>query len=384
MNSLSWQTRRVSLPFRTPFRFGDRTIERRDSVLLRVCFDDGCAGEGEAAPLPGFIDAPTGAIEAACALLLGHAVRNPALRTRDRAVFGGPVGLLAAVERAWDSARHDAAGLASSGALRLARAAIETALADAAARSEGVPLARWLAPGAASEVALNGTLGRGSAAARLDAAHALRDEGFHTLKVKLAAGSGLAAEAAALQRIADDCPGIVLRFDLNRTLPERSIRELDTLLGLPVQYVEEPVVGDAAALARAARRCAVPLAADESLLEEPTPDSALLQAGLAFLVLKPNFLGGPLSTLRRARLAMAAGCQCTVTTALDSAVGRAMALHVAAALEGEGGGSGAHGLATARFLASDVAAGPLPAAGRLAVPALPGLGLDHAVPGCRS
>jgi L-alanine-DL-glutamate epimerase-like enolase superfamily enzyme len=61
-----------------------------------------------------------------------------------------------------------------------------------------------------------------------------------------------------------------------------------------------------------------------------------------------------------------------VTTALESAVGRLGALHVAAVLSARE--QLAHGLASGSLLASDTAAGPVAIRGRMQVPATPGLG----------
>lgn len=365
LDTLSWDTRRVHLPFRSPFAFAGRAVRNRDSVLLRVVWPGRCLGEGEAAPLPGFIDAPLGAIEAAIVTLLARA--TPVTAALDTFMADGPDALRTALDDAWHGVDLN------TPAQRLARAAVETALADAASRMAGLPLARWLHPRAAPVVCVNATLGRGPVAARRAALDRLVHEGFRVLKVKLGDG-GLPAEARLLEDLLARNHDIQLRFDFNRSLPPGTLSALDAFVGLPVQYVEEPVAGDFRDLAAAAPRVAVPLAADESLLHG-NPDTTLIGAGIRHFVLKPNFLGGPLTALARARSAGARGVRCTVTTALDSAIGRTMALQVAAAIEGAGWGTGAHGLATARFLAADVALGPAPQGSLLVVPAAVGLGL---------
>jgi len=90
------------------------------------------------------------------------------------------------------------------------------------------------------------------------------------------------------------------------------------------------------------------------------------------IVLKPAALGGPLRALALARRARDAGCRVFVTSLLDSAIGVAAAVHVAAALPSP---RPADGLATGALFETDVAPPPAIAAGRLVVPDAPGLGV---------
>ena len=73
--------------------------------------------------------------------------------------------------------------------------------------------------------------------------------------------------------------------------------------------------------------------------------------------------------------ALDAGASAVVTSFLDSAVGIAHALHVAAAVDAAASRGRAHGLATASLVAGDVAEAPPVVAGAMAVPASGGLGL---------
>ena len=93
------------------------------------------------------------------------------------------------------------------------------------------------------------------------------------------------------------------------------------------------------------------------------------------LVLKPMLLGGLMPALALARQAHERGLQVIVTTSLESAVGRAGAAHLAAAVLALGPQPAA-GIATGRLLAENAGNDPFaPRRGVVQIPALPGLGL---------
>ncbi len=116
----------------------------------------------------------------------------------------------------------------------------------------------------------------------------------------------------------------------------------------------------------------MPLAADESVTDRGAA-VALLDAGACdVLVVKPSRVGGPRAAVEIAGLADAAGVAVTISTLYDSGIGLAAALHVGATIPGDR----AHGLATAQLLESDLVTGaPAVVRGRIAVPAVPGLGV---------
>ena len=138
------------------------------------------------------------------------------------------------------------------------------------------------------------------------------------------------------------------------------------------EWIEEPL-RDATpeAWARLRERTPTRLALDESLGDEGAASRWLDVNAVDVCVLKPAWLGGLRPSLRIARRAGAAGVTCVVTTAFDAAVGRAAALHLAAALASPH----ACGLATGDRLVRDVARLEAPVGGRLRLPDAPGLGL---------
>jgi L-alanine-DL-glutamate epimerase-like enolase superfamily enzyme len=91
-------------------------------------------------------------------------------------------------------------------------------------------------------------------------------------------------------------------------------------------------------------------------------------------VIKPARLGGLSIARYIAKVASAAGLGVVVTTTIDTGIGTAAALHLAASLPDEGR---AHGLATASLLQDDLlTTPPTVERGYMSLPDAPGLGVD--------
>lgn len=190
--------------------------------------------------------------------------------------------------------------------------------------------------------------------------------GCRTAKVKVAeAGQGLDDEVARLEAVRDALgPDGRVRIDANgawdRETAVSRLRVLDRAAG-GLEYVEQPCarVEDLAAVRRAVD---VPVAADESVRRAEDP-LAVARAGAAdVVVLKVQPLGGVRASLE---LAEQVGLPVVVSSALESSVGLAAGVALAAALPEL---PYACGLATARLLTDDLVADPLlPVDGALAV-----------------
>ena len=200
-------------------------------------------------------------------------------------------------------------------------------------------------------------------------AHAMvAASGCTTAKVKVAERgdgpqSGLGADLARVEAVrAALGPAGKLRVDANGAwdvnTAVRAIRELDRFT---LEYVEQPVA-TLDEMARVRVRVDVPLAADESVR---TAEDPLRVAGLAaadIVVLKVQPLGGVWPALE---VADAAGLPAVVSSAVETSVGLAAGLALAAALPDL---PYACGLGTAPLLDHDVVADPLvPRGGVLAV-----------------
>ncbi len=235
--------------------------------------------------------------------------------------------------RSADTIDDDLAALASAReladiprSLPAARFALETALLDLEARARGVPVADLLAPAPVRELSASAIvpLGGHSPAA--------------AWKVKIGR-TDFAAERAALASMRRG-----LRLDVNRAWSlEQAAGHLAALVPLEPAWVEEPV--SAADLVRLGAQ-PVPIALDESLLDQPHESAAALDAGLVqVLVLKPAVLGGHRACLDWAARARRAGALPVVSHLMDGPVALAAAIELALAIARPGDpapGLGAH------------------------------------------
>ena len=181
--------------------------------------------------------------------------------------------------------------------------------------------------------------------------------GCTTAKVKVAEpGETRADEQARLEAVRDALgPSGRIRVDANGawTVDEAvtAIAVLDRAAG-GLEYVEQPVAS-VEDLALVRRRVAVPVAADESIrrAEDPYRVRDLEAADVAVLKVQP--LGGVRACLR---IAEDIGLPVVVSSALESSVGIAAGVALAAALPEL---PYASGLATVQLLTDDVVTSPL-------------------------
>jgi O-succinylbenzoate synthase len=180
--------------------------------------------------------------------------------------------------------------------------------------------------------------------------------GCRTAKVKVAEpGQSLADEVARLEAVRDALgPGGAVRIDANAawdvdTAVSR-LAALDRAAG-GLEYAEQPVPGvdDLAALRR---RTLVPIAADESIRRAEDPLAVARAHAADVVVLKVQPLGGVRACLE---LAERIGLPVVVSSALESSVGLAAGVALAAALPEL---PYACGLATAQLFTADLVARP--------------------------
>ena len=223
--------------------------------------------------------------------------------------------------------------------------------------------ARWL--GAALEAAVEGwpeprrdriPVNTTVPAVEPEVAHALvRASGCATAKVKVAApGDPPEADLARVEAVRDALgPAGRIRVDVNGAWDvDTAARMLRALDRFDLEYAEQPCAS-LDELARLRRRVDVPLAADESVR---SADDPLRIAGLDaadIVVLKAQPLGGVRWGLR---VAEAAGLPVVVSSALETSVGLAAGVALAAALPEL---PYACGLGTATLLEGDVVDDPL-------------------------
>jgi O-succinylbenzoate synthase len=187
------------------------------------------------------------------------------------------------------------------------------------------------------------------------ASEIVRASGCRTAKVKVAEpGQSPAEDLARVEAVRDALgPGGAIRVDANAAWDVDTavvrLRELDRV-GL--EYAEQPcpTLADLTALRR---RVDVRIAADEVVRRAEDPRKVALREAADVVVLKVQPLGGVRAALE---VAEAHGLPCVVSSALESSVGIAAGLALAAALPDL---PFACGLATVALFTADVTSEPL-------------------------
>ena len=350
---LSWTAYRI--PFRQPFATSQGTEAERRGFVVRLVTHDGREGLGEAAPVPG----------------------------SDPRVWTDVASLLEALSPRLQDAPLEAVNAAlrtldplHPAAVAAVRCGLDTAACDVLSQAAGTPLARWLAAHAARSVPVNATIARAGAVQAAGAAAQARALGFPCVKLKVGLAGGVEAERQRVAAVRNAIgERLKLRLDANGAWgEEQAIATLRALEPYDLEFVEQPVgTGRLASMRRVRDRVDIRIAADEDVTG-PEQAAQVLRAGAAqVLVIKPMVVGGLRIARDMIEAARSRGAACIVTTSIDTGIGIAAALHLAAALPSP---VPACGLATGHLLATTLLASPLPVSGgRMPLPDAPGLGI---------
>jgi o-succinylbenzoate synthase len=185
-----------------------------------------------------------------------------------------------------------------------------------------------------------------------------------TVKVKVGGpGTTLAEDVARVSAVRDTLgPTGRIRLDANGSWTldeaEHAIREMELL---DLDYIEQPVseLSDMAELRRRITRLGIQVAADESIRRFSDIDAVIEAAACDVVVLKVQPLGGLQATQRVAQMALTAGLEVVVSSALETSVGLYRGAQMISWLEGATPVVLDAGLGTQSFLADDVVTTPL-------------------------
>lgn len=350
LRRIQWIGYRVR--FRDRFVAADVSAEYRHGLVLRLEAETGLVGFGECSPVgPGSSRAVTEIAEELSAL--------------------APALLESAVD---EETPLDFSLPALSRASACIRFGVETAVLDLAGKALNRPLASLLG-GEPRKVPLNALVF--SSAPRDLAAEARKavEEGFRALKLKVGAFpiEQDIERVAAVREAAGS--GIAIRVDANQVWSVReAVEAIGRMAPFGIEYVEQPVgAEDIAGLAAVRAAVSTPVAADEAVrgLEEVR---RLVQSRAADFVVVKAGRTGLFEAARILGFLGDAGMPAVVTSSLESGIGLAASLHLAAA---RGPRILPCGLATAPLLESVLASAPLvPSGGMLQCPEGPGLGVE--------
>lgn len=352
VRQLEWTFFRI--PFHTPFVTAHTTFSCRKGAIIRLTTDTGIIGVGEASPLP---RDDTESFQLLAALL--EAAR--------RTLSGQRIEEIETYLTELKGDHHVAA----------VRCALDMAACDALAQAGGVSVAEFLAPHAHHTVEVNAAISMSSTIAASQAARQAQDAGFRCIKLKVGSGQTLAEECGRVAAVrAAIGPHTPLRLDANGAWHvEQAICTIRALETYNLEFVEQPVSpGQVADLRQVREAVNTPIAADEDITSLDAALQVLQNNAAQILVLKPMVVGGLRAARRIMELARTAGAAVVVTTSLDTGIGAAAALHLAATLPPDGL---ACGLATSALLVNDLLDRPLTVrAGRMSLPDKPGLGVE--------
>ena len=198
-----------------------------------------------------------------------------------------------------------------------------------------------------------------------------RYDGVGTVKVKVAErGQSVDEDVARVAAVARELPGVRIRVDANEGWDhDTAVDALSRLAEFDLEYAEQPVAGieGLARLREAldARGVGVRLAADEAVRKSDDPLKVARMGAAEVIIVKVQPLGGVRAALQ---IVEQAGLDAVVSSALDSSVGLAGGVALAAALPEL---KYACGLGTGALFADDVVApGLKPQAGVLPVGAV--------------
>jgi len=342
------ELRRVRLPLVRPFVTAAGASVARDALLVRLMTDEG-EGWGECVAMaePGYTSEY---VEAAQHVLHHHLV--PLLLASRRVAADDVARVLGPVQG------HP-----------MAKAALETAVLDAELRAEGRSLAERLGA-VRAEVDCGVAVGMApSLGALLDEVGGYLDQGYRRIKLKVHPGADLDPVRAVRERFGD----VPLQVDANGSYRTQDWPLLAALDPFDLLLVEQPLPPeDLLGSAQVARRIRTPVCLDESITSAAAAATALAVGACSVVNVKPGRVGGLLEAVRVHAVCLAAGVPVWCGGMLETGLGRAANLALAAlpgfTLPGDLSGSD-------RYFSRDLTAPFVPVAGRLPVPSGPGLGV---------
>lgn len=283
-----------------PISAAHGVVRQRESLIFELSHGD-VSGFGEAAPLESYDGVSLGACADALAAIKDDlAAHDPSDPDQLVEVFG-------------------------SGMPPQARAALDTAARDLAARLKGVPLAAFLGAVDLNPVDASALIASVDPTDAADEAARLTAAGFRTLKVKVGMGHDRKLLAAIRDTVGDD---VRLRIDANGAWePQRALDELLGLARFSPELCEQPCRG-IEGLRWLAKRSPVPIA-----LDEDAHVTGAIDAGVADLVcLKLQTSGGLDQLLAAATHARDAGMGVYLGSALEGPVSIVASMHAALAI----------------------------------------------------
>ena len=273
--------------------------------------------------------------------------------------------------RAFKDPRHVFPALARVRGHHMAKAAVEMAAWDLAARQQEVPLARLLG-GSRDAIPSGVSIGiQDSLAQLVEKVERELAAGYRRIKIKIKPGWDVAAVAMVRAR----CGAIPLMVDANAAYTLGDAAHLAALDRFQLMMIEQPLdYDDVRDHAELQRRLATPLCLDESIHSVRAAEDALALHACRIINIKPGRLGGHREAIRVHDVCAAQRIPVWHGGMLESGIGRAHNIHLASLPNFTLPGDIA---ASRRYFAPDLIEPPIDVSrdGMVAVPTGPGLGV---------
>nr|WBO75768.1 o-succinylbenzoate synthase [Streptomyces sp. SBE_14.2] len=343
------ELRRIAMPLVAPFRTSFGVETSRDVLLVRVVTTDGegwaeCAAMSEPRYCSEYVDGAQGVL---------RRFLIPAL-PKD-GVDAHAVGRV----------------LEPFTGHHMAKSALETAVLDAQLRSAGESFGSYL--GAARDrVPCGVSVGiMDSIPQLLDAVEGYIAEGYVRIKLKIEHGWDVEPVRAVRERFGDD---LLLQVDANAAYTLVDAQQLAKLDDFGLLLIEQPLANDDMVQhAQLAKLLRTPICLDESIESAAHAAAAISLGACSVINIKPARVGGYLEARRIHDLARAHGIPVWCGGMLETGIGRAANVALAAlpgfTLPGDTSGS-------RRYFATDITEPFVLADGHLDVPTGPGLGTE--------
>ena len=240
---------------------------------------------------------------------------------------------------------------------------IESALYDLVSKLNDIPLYRYLNSNAHESV-------------RVSLYPDSTEEPFDGMVVKVKVDStNIFDQIDKVKSITDQFQGLArLRLDFNESydLP-RAIRICKMLDTMPIDYIEQPLPkNNFEDMYELRLHTEIPIAVDEMITDFDSIEKMLDHQCADVFILKPMIIGGVHKTKKMVEMIKAQDKRVSLSSLLESNVGRHMYLHMSAAFQIEE----ECGIATNTFFESDIVDFPQPTKGRIKMNNKPGLGFE--------
>jgi o-succinylbenzoate synthase len=308
--NVQWHPYRV--PFKIPFSTAHGLLKARTGIIVEVRTEEGVTGVGEIAPLPEF----KGSTLAQASVML------PSL-----------------VEHLKGKTLHEALDIvaATAGVINLAptTCGMEIALFDAWGKVEHRSVGSLLCENVVGlSIPINAVIASTSQEMAVMAARQAVNDGYTCIKLKVGMAQSVHEEVERVAAVRDTIgPKIRLRLDANEAWDiQQALAVLSCCVPYDIEYIEQPVKADnLEAMRMLCRSVPIPIAADEAISNLSSARRVLENEAAAVLIVKPQLAGGLRVGQQIVQEAARYGVQCVITSSIETGIGIAATLHLAAA-----------------------------------------------------